>query len=402
MLYSWVFCYWMVLLGLLADASRESFIKNTLGPLRSYPEPVIQVHQVPASCELQQIQLVARHGKKFPTVGWYSKFRELESHLQKHNEVLKRTNPYLAQWKVPLNDEMIGQSTKSGLEEMRKMAVRMKGRHPDFFSTLTPEDIIVRSSNMSRTIESAAALIGGLYGDASTFLIEVLVKMLTQSCQRYCDVHNGMTHDSSSHSRVLQVSAAERIDLDLRNSGKQEHIQYILTQLPTLEVAVFDMFDGVCTLFNKDEFLVREVLKDLSVYYDYGYGFDINVDRMCSLVTDLLETAIGGKNYTVLLRFTHTAAMAALAAALGFFADPPPALSHVHHPSSRAWRSSFIGPYGANLQIETYQCHGQNKVSPYVRMLWNERTRFHKMKIPYCNDSKHTLCPLDKVLAAYV
>ncbi|TPX36663.1 hypothetical protein SmJEL517_g01368 [Synchytrium microbalum] len=413
--------------------SEESFIEHTLGSRRKYPEPVSQVQDAPARCELQQIQLVTRHGTRYPTFDWYSKFRQLESHFEKHHEVLKKRHPYLAAWRMPFDDEMEGQLTESGLEEMRRMAIRLKKRNPTFFASLKPMDVVARSSNKSRTLNSADAFIKGLYDGNHTCHVEVLDRKRDadlvpwESCKRYRRVHDSRTPSIDSQTPISAnlKHAIDQKEIDMERPRKGEYAKYIDEQLPRIvkstskrlgiplttehvlnmlemcgqEVTIFNMFDGFCTIFERHEFLVRETAEDIERYYSFGYGFDINLDMMCSLVTDLLESAKHAEEYPLLLRFTHAEAMAPLAAALGFFKDPPPPLSHSHRPLSRAWRSSFIAPYAANLKLETYKCHHHDVVRPYVRILWNERNRFPKLKIPGC-ESKG-LCPLDSVLHVY-
>ncbi|TPX47233.1 hypothetical protein SeMB42_g03405 [Synchytrium endobioticum] len=482
------------------DLDDIKIINSSLGTRSPYPAIKFSiVNNPPSECVLKQVQLVSRHGTRYPTADWLPSFYQLSNYLARHHDTLKETSPYLANWTMPFNasDEL----TQTGRAELDGIATRLRLRHGVWMSSLLDADsaetlqrrIIVRAANKSRVVESAEVFTNALFAQEArvhNISMEILDRkhdadlVPHESCKAFKAIHSNISSaDGGSQFRTVAYPLRQK-------RGKSpEAGKFILETFPLMadklsrklripvsldlfismlemcgnEVAIFNFYDGFCKLFSTTDYRkgdesgdldINEIADDLRSYYEYGYGAQINQDMMCSLVTDIFESAfhLADEN-PLILRFTHAETMLPLASALGLFHDEHP-LTADYHPPERVWKSSFVAPYSSNLQLEVYDCTrqlddpsdssassgaqpdftknggaGHRRLQPHhythsrlqerkiyshqkfldqqypyrtrkVRVLWNEQTFHHRklIRLPGCQDE---FCSLATVYQTY-
>lgn len=100
-----------------------------------------------------------------------------------------------------------------------------------------------------------------------------------------------------------------------------------------------------------------EYLEDLHYYYKSGYGAAINENIQCAAVADMMKHLESKEQPQVVSYFTHSSAVQLLLVALGIAKDREALRADNYLSNSRRrWKSSEIGPFGANLAVIKYDC----------------------------------------------
>lgn len=154
-----------------------------------------------------------------------------------------------------------------------------------------------------------------------------------------------------------------------------------------------------CSLFDHDDIEVFETFHDLKDYWEKGYGNTINYHISCPLLNDFMKSIYYHTKNTknekkpierVKLRFAHAETIMPFISLLGLFQDESPLLWNSTL-TNRAWRTSEICPFSANVAFALYNCEGTHK----IQVLVNEEP----VQLPSCKGA--TYCPLDTFIESY-
>lgn len=141
-------------------------------------------------------------------------------------------------------------------------------------------------------------------------------------------------------------------------------------------------------LFDKREsFEVLEYLGDLKHYYKTGYGFPINYRQaapllrdMVNIVTELKANPLSVPRATIYVG--HAETIVPLIALLGLFEGPPLTAEGFLLSKHRAFRTSKIAPFGANIAFLIYRKKSENVGSETPNMLLQIAVNEHLVNIP--------------------
>ncbi|KAF6025945.1 MINPP1 [Bugula neritina] len=117
-----------------------------------------------------------------------------------------------------------------------------------------------------------------------------------------------------------------------------------------------------CHLLTTEDSQVLEYAQDLKAYWKKGYGYTINYEQSCPLLTDIFtnfqEIISNSSAPAVSLYFGHTETLLPFYSLLGLFLDEKPltASNFLQHKEKRKFRSSIISPFAANIGFTLYEC----------------------------------------------
>ncbi|CEP02526.1 Histidine phosphatase superfamily (branch 2) [Plasmodiophora brassicae] len=168
--------------------------------------------------------------------------------------------------------------------------------------------------------------------------------------------------------------------------GIPESLVHPLWQVCKMEMLALTT-STTCPLFSPEDAAALEAVDDLENFWAKGPGNAINYDMACVLVDDILSsmsTITNGTMSPLLLdiRHGHAESLLPLIGILGLFHNLTDSSSVPH----RAWRTSHIVPYSANLAFHTYACADGQFI---VQLLHNELP----IPIPFCDNALS--CPSD-------
>lgn len=141
-------------------------------------------------------------------------------------------------------------------------------------------------------------------------------------------------------------------------------------------------------MFTLDEIKVLEYAKDLSGYYEFGYGSDMNRHIQCSTVRDMVSHLESNNDPRVTVYFGHSSALLLHLTAMGAFEDEQKLTANNFQKfSERKWSTSKMSPFAGNLAAVRYD-------NDKVKFFLNEEL----MEFDWCNNG---VCDLQQVKNQY-
>lgn len=388
--------------------------------------------QRPAGCKPRYIDMLVRHGTRYPSK---KDVKKIDAMLSVVNSFFDKSKPFVyGNLKLPWKNHFVVEKdkilTNIGKEEMKNLSGRIFTRLPELFNPQnTQESLRFYSTDTSRTIESASAFTSGLFGDGSNVSIisvdkdkDHLLRFFDQ-CPRYkrrvsenktALYHTKRFREGSEMNAVLKkVVAKLGLTVEQQNKLKPKHITAMYVTC-SFEVAVFNREDTWCTLFDQDDFDVLEYLYDLKHFWKRAYGYQINYRMSCILLSDIVknileatqvehtkETSMQEKNPIGKLgvfRFAHAETLQPLYALLGLFKDKELRADNFATQRSRKYRTSHVVPFGANMAFILYSCN--NSESKNSLRDFQVQVYVSEKLIPLpCGDE--ISCPLEDFLKLY-
>eukprot|EP00898_Chlorokybus_atmophyticus_P003882 jgi/Chlat1/4495/Chrsp29S04429 len=266
---------------------------------------------VPATCSPVHINLVARHGTRYPTLKKLRAIqvlaKELQAQTQGLDSVSSKFPEWLKEWHSPWENVtwLAGQLHQHGEEEMHDIGFRWRERYPQLLKiAYNPLTHMLRASQVSRASASATAFGLGLYEGQGTlgpgrhraFAVSSESKNVDRrlrfhkNCPAYQAVKEKVTSQlKPARQRVLAAVGdrlAARYDLQLKPDNVDA-----LWMLCKTEAALQDVTDRACGLFTKEEILALEFQDDVETYRLKAYGTPLNYQMAALLVDDLATAA---------------------------------------------------------------------------------------------------------------
>lgn len=356
---------------------------------------------IPEGCELEQVQLVSRHGERYPTSSNGKLFKALYKKLTNITDLtgpLALFNDYdyfvtdetqLDQLTTPKNCE----GTFAGSNTITAHGESFRAKYGELFNETT-EILNVFATTSQRVNDSSHYFARGFLGNSYDPL-RVSYHIYTEDAElgansltpRYgCPAFENSTSPDVDDSFLDDI--AER--LMEGNSG----LNLTGTEVSTLfkwcayETNVRST-SQVCGLFSMDDWVRYSYWVDVTSYYDQSSGNEyakIAGSQMVAASYKYLNESAPPSN--VLLSFTHDTDIDIMLAALGLFEngqDLPTDTILFNAP----YVHSQIVPQGARIITEKYTCGD----SSYARYVVNDAV----IPLPSCQDGPGFSCRMDKL-----
>jgi len=374
-----------------------------------------------AQCTVKQLNMVHRHGHRFPSKSYILKFRELAEKIDWNTG-----NPDQLlglPWDPPLDENHKSHLTHVGENELYNIGLRTRARFAEVFERpYNSRRFRFISTNKLRTTHSTNSLGAGLFDGVSTIhqhriqpiALEVnsdddKTLKFYSNCERYkkaivnnesaiLEFHK-FTSNSPEVKRVAEKvqSRTGRPDLSLT----YRNLDAIFVGC-TYEIAMFggSMESGLCALLDEDDRMVIEYANDLENFYiSSDQNNPLSYKIACPLLKEIIRTLQdankGRSSLLGIFRSAHSTAILMLYTLLKLNEQSIP-LRHDNYDQlkgdSRHFRSSLISPFAANINFVLYECdEGRTKIQLY----WNERLQ----KIPCCSNDVD--CDFEVFLKCY-
>ncbi|XP_010868415.2 multiple inositol polyphosphate phosphatase 1 [Esox lucius] len=347
----------------------------------------------PSFEECREIHLTAiiRHGTRYPTTKNVKKMRAFHNLVQNAPEGESWLRN-IRQWKMWYTDEMDGRLVQKGVLDHRHLAVRLSKLFPSLISkeNLQGGHIKFITSSKHRCVNSTVSFYGGLgklwdIEDDLDFKVNDTLMRFFDQCTRFVetvDKNQSALAEvdkfiASAFMRRVQEKLADRLLVPYSNitSDMAEASFYLCAY----EFAIKTINSPWCQLLDEEDALVLEYANDLKQFWKRGYGQDINSKSSCILFHDVFSRLDrvaseirSGSNVTeaVTIQVGHAETLLPLLTLLGFFKDSMPLTSSNYvNQAQRAFRTSRMLPYAANLVLVLYDCNGELR----LQAMLNER-----------------------------
>lgn len=373
------------------------------GPHFSFPLDYGISKEVPDSCELTQVQVIARHGERYPTKKKGAKILETYYKLSNYTGsfngslsffngdyefFIQDTNNFeeettMANTVNPLNPYTGEMDAKKHSQEfLEQYSVLLKDT-PSF---------AMFTSNSKRCHDTAKFFIDGLGKDynVSLQIIDESTKSgyntLTPryACSKFNESENDEYVDGFSHKYLSKLAKRLNDDnpgLNLTKSDASNLFDWCSYELNA------SGYSGVCNIFTTEELVNYSYQDDLESYYENGNGNSLGLVAGSVLFNASAELLRQSEelDQKVWLSFTHDSDIVNYMAAVGLFDDGRKLNTSSVPFRDHVFRKSWIVPQGARVYTQQYSCSNQT----YVRYIVNDVV----IPIESCTSGPGFSCP---------
>ena len=340
----------------------------------------------PLGCEPVHINMVIRHGSRYPGSHRVQKMKEL---LEKINRFFPgnstfRYNGLSLPWNVP--PDILNSASKEmsalGSEEMYSIAKRFLARFPGVLKHgYSNSNYSFVATDKLRSSQSAAAFAQGLFEGTGHLGVAKFRPVAVKSSGSYdddvvlrifeaCPKWQKITAKGNSRSEYRKFLSGSEMRTVARNIAKRLGLTKKIAFRPDMALEMFlmcafgiqtDSADSSwCAVFKEADFKVVEYLSDLKLYWDRSYGRKINYKMACPLyveITDTFENFLKQGKPHGIFRFAHTGTVIPLLTMLGLYNDSvPPRADNFNQQTNRTFRVSDVVPMSGNVAFVLYKC----------------------------------------------
>ncbi|ROW11147.1 hypothetical protein VMCG_01178 [Cytospora schulzeri] len=411
-------------------SSNES-IFQMMGFLSPYmPSPGFGVNEypLPAGAEIVQLQMLSRHGSRYPTGGTGSNvvvFGDKIAEAKKSGSGFKASGPleFLNDWSYKLGAEIL---VPKGRQELFDSGIL----HSYMYSSLyNPHSkIIVRTTTQDRMLKSAENFMAGFFGLEwpNNATIEVIIEAKgfnnslagSQGCPNSKSDTGGLNMTAEWVQNYLQKANA-RLSSMVQGYDWTIHDTYAAQNLCPYETAAYG-YSRFCELFTYEEWIGFSYSIDLFFSGVSGFqsqtGRAVGIGYQQEVMARLRNHTLGYSgsqinttldsstetfplNQSLYLDFSHDTNIISVLTAMGLtqFQDDPP-LSPKGYPGQHNFTVSHITPFGARLDMEVIRAPKPVKAdrsgyveaegageTKYIHFVMNQRTIPLGRSFPECD-----------------
>ncbi|KAF8812207.1 acid phosphatase [Phlegmacium glaucopus] len=378
-------------------------------PVKPYIPP-------PSHCHITQVNIIQRHGARFPTLGAAARIVTSIIKLQSATHYTDPRLTFLTNYTYALgaNDLVpfgASQSQEAGQETFQRYSCLISKTNLPF----------VRSSGGTRVVESATNWTLG-FSVASRYaynpvLSVILPEHLNDTLDdKMCPNAGSSVAQTHLWSSIYGAPVADRLNAQAPGASLSAEDIPNLIQLCALETVATGTLSPFCAIFTQAEFAQFEYWADLEKYYRTGYGQALGPVQGVGYINELLARLTGlpvkdntqtnrtldsspltfPLNRTLYVDFSHDNEMIAIYAALGLFKQPVP-LDPTKPDPERTWITSHLTPFSGRMVTERLSCRipgsrrTRMEANVYVRILVDDALQ----PLEFCGANKDGMCELD-------
>jgi len=431
------------------SALLPDYIAHSLGQYSPYYDVETYIPP-PATCHVDQVNIIQRHGSRFPTESASKSLEATIAKLQNPQWGLKDDGPlgFLRAYHWDLgNNDLVELGAKESYDAGRTTFVR-------YASLLSSSKTLpfVRASDSQRVIESSTNWTYG-FSTASQVTIVPLAPLIIPENLNFnntlddenCPAANKSIADAAQakFTSIYFPPITARLSRTLGGTPPSPPLQ--LTDTDTINLMSMCAYDTVakgaqspfCSAFEPGEWVLYEYYADLGKFYKNGHGHPLGPIQGVGYVNELLARLTGtpvkdatNTNTTLTSNpktfpldrplyadFSHDNQIASIVSAIGLFRGPSytdngnangngdgTSLSTDKIDEKRAWVFSRIAPFAGRLVVERLQCRkstveGNGKGEAYVRILADNAVQ----QLGFCKGAtKAGLCKLEDFVESQV
>lgn len=384
--------------------------------------------QLPGDCSITFVQILSRHGSRFPTASKSKAYNATIGKIQSSVTSFGGQYAFLANYAYTLGADDL---TAFGEQQMRESGIRFYW----IYEHLAKYDIpFIRSSGEPRVVESAAQFATG-YRDAKKSdpsASDQTVPSVNVIISEDANTNNTLSHSlctsfekgpdndaQSTWAAIFVPPILDRLDEALEAAKlTSTDVTNLMDLCPFETVASSSADTGYlspfCSLFTDDEWHDYDYYQSLGKWYDYGPGNSLGPTQGVGFSNELIARLIdkpvsdhtstnrtldadsetfplGRKMYA---DFSHDNDMTSIFAALGLYNSTKPLPSTMVKTTrdTRGYSASWTVPFAARAYFEKMRCSDQEE--EMVRILVNDRI----IPLNTCRGDRYGRCTLSKFI----
>ncbi|EIW52336.1 acid phosphatase [Trametes versicolor FP-101664 SS1] len=375
--------------------------------------PVDEYRAPPAGCNITQVNILQRHGARFPNAEDGENYAQAVEHLAAADKFRDKRLKFLEKYEYELGaDDLVpfgaAQTFEAGQVAFKRYAHLVN-------STQIP---YVRAAGAPRVISTATNWTVGFAAAShqryQPYLNQIISEEYNNTLNNDCPNANNGSHEMGIWMSHFAPPITKRLLKGAPGVNLTNVDVFNLLAMCPFESVAKEALSPFCSMFTEDDFRAFEYTGDLEKYYRTGYGEPLGPIQGVGYVNELLARLTGTpvKDRTthnaslefpldrvLYADFTHENLMVAVYAAMGLFNISRPLdprhLPAPDHPAGQKWVASRMVPFSARMVVERLACvdaeHGRVGEGAYVRVLVNDQ----EQPLEFCG-GKGGLCALEK------
>ncbi|KDQ13675.1 hypothetical protein BOTBODRAFT_175389 [Botryobasidium botryosum FD-172 SS1] len=397
-------------------------IARNLGPYAPYFNATTYVPP-PSSCVVTQVNILERHGARYPTQGTSDDAQATISKIKKIGVKVDSPLAFIASYEWDLGVEDL---LNFGAQESYDAGAIAYQRYPSLFSTFSGQIPFVRSTSLPRCVNSATNWTKGFEeasGRSFTFppLLQIPKKdynntLDNENCLACTDDIAIANRDEFANHNFVNLASRLSAFLDPSYLMGGTRMLEVTDVINLMEMCAFDTVakekkSPFCDIFEDGDWPMLEYYLDLNKFYGSGYGNPLGPIQGVGYINELLARLTGNPvkddtntNRTLTsdpktfpfdrpmyANFSHDNQITAIVSAMGLFHDADLPTRTIDR--ERTWVSSAIIPFAGRMVVERLTCDAGGEAN--VRVLVNDAVQ----SLDFCEGvTEDGLC----TLAAFV
>ncbi|KAK4703123.1 hypothetical protein P7C70_g3091, partial [Phenoliferia sp. Uapishka_3] len=369
------------------DVQLPDYIAKNLGPYSPYI-PVGTYPAPPAHCVVNQVNILQRHGARFPTAGAGKKIIASVAKV-KAARSFSKSFAFVPSYNYTLGADDL---TPFGAQESHDAGVLTAKRYSMLPLGSMP---FVRSDSSQRVVDSAANWSAGFAMQSHSPRRSVLVLNGATGSNDTLENNNcpnapEPTIPETAWLNLFATNITSRLNAGAPGANLTNADTLNLMQLCGFDSGSSGSLSPWCGIFQTKEWAAFEYYYDLDKFYGNGYGNTLGAIQGVGYVNELLSRVTGDLKFatndktqvnhtldsspstfplarTLYADFSHDNQITSILAAMGLKKGPN--LPSTGPPVNQAWVTSQIVPFAGRLVTERLLCGGKQ----YVRFLINDQ-----------------------------
>jgi hypothetical protein len=389
-----------------------SHLWGQYSPYFSLSEESAISDDVPDDCQVTFVQVLSRHGARYPSASKSKKYAALIDNIQANATAYKGKLAFLRSYEYKLGSDDL---TEFGERQMVGSGLKFYQRYEELTRLAVP---FIRSSDSERVVQSGENFIKGFQHAKShdkdanhrqpSPEISVIISEAdgSNNTLNHADTCTNFENSSlgddvaDNYTAIFWPPIRARLEADIPGvTLEDDDVTSLMDMCPFDTVSQSSNSttqSPFCDLFTETEWTQYNYLQSLSKYYGYGAGNPLGPSQGVGFVNELIARlthtlvhddtttnhtldAPGADtfplNYTMYADFTHDNGMIPIFFALGLYNSTAP-LPRTHLQSldkADGYSAAWTVPFAARAYIEMMQCRSDPSPEPFVRVLVNDR-----------------------------
>lgn len=340
---------------------------------------------IPSQCSIEQVQVIHRHGERFPTTNKGQKFERVMDKFNNYANIFQGPLQFLNDYEYFVTDpsyydmETTPENSNglyAGTTDALRHGAAFRARYNSLYNQ--SEVLPVFTSSNTRVWQTSQYFIRGFLGDQydpEHFKTVILSEDDEMGANSLTPASSCSAWDAEEKQTVIDQYNLDYLkDIQKRLLEKNKGLNLTTDDVQLLfdwcayEINVRGS-SPFCDLFTQDELVKNEYYIDLSQYYYDGNGNSAILpigSVLFNASLNLLKDS--DSNNKIWLSFTHDTDIENYLAAVGIF-QPENDLTPEYIPYPNIYHHAEMVPQGARVYTEKYKC---NDDSSYVRYIVND------------------------------
>ncbi|KIJ69719.1 hypothetical protein HYDPIDRAFT_35196 [Hydnomerulius pinastri MD-312] len=365
----------------------------------------------PENCEIIQVNLLQRHGARFPTSGSSKRMKKPLRRLMNATSYSDKTFDFLKYFEWDLGEADLipfgeKQSFDSGSEHYRRYKHLIHSDRLPFVRASGSDRVVNSAVNWTAGFASAS---GQTYSPKVAVIISEAKGSNNTLEDSMCPNHHSQDEEADAWRDIFTPAIVDRLNDAVPGAALNNKDVIELMSLCAFETLFHGTASPFCSVFTPEEFQAREYYVDVQKYYDTGYGNPLGPVQGVGYINELLSRLTGKSvedqtqtnttldsspttfplDRTFYADFSHDNQMVAIYSALGLFPqDQTPSSTQLD--PTRTWRISRMTPFSGRMIAEKLRCSYDGGHREYVRILVNDAVQ----PLGFCGAHEEGLCEI--------